>query len=81
MRTQIVAGTSLLTSFAAYRAYRAQRREVTSLLSDPDLSPAARHEIHTVLIQQQDDLAASTLASIRQRRSTDQRVPATAGAR
>ncbi len=81
MRTQNVAGTSLRTSLAAYRAYRAQRREVAALLSDPNLSPAARQEIRTVLIQHQDDVAASAVASIRQRRATGQRVPATAGAR
>ncbi|CAO5242252.1 hypothetical protein [Frankia sp. AgKG'84/4] len=81
MRTQIVAGASFRTSFAAYRAYRAQRREVAALLGDPGLSPAARQEIQTVLIRQQDDLAASTLASVQRRRSIPRRVAAPAGAR
>jgi hypothetical protein len=42
-------GSSLRTTYAAYRADRAARRELAALLSDPDLSPAARQEIATVL--------------------------------
>ncbi len=50
MRVQNSLMSSLREKFASHRAERTRRRELAALFVDPDLSPAARLEIASILI-------------------------------
>ncbi len=65
MRVHNSVVSSIRTALVSRRAEQVQRRELASLLSDPELSPSTRQEMVAIIVRDQDVRASVVIPAQR----------------